>query len=68
MRLRLVVDAEVSFTSGKFASRAEVEDELLSALEGADPGSVSAGEGEYEVDAWDVSSEDPPARPRRVRR
>ena len=51
--IKLFVEAEVNFVSGKFAPRDEIVQALID--DGCnDPGSISPGEGEYEVAAWDV--------------
>lgn len=57
MRFAFLVEVEVQFLSGKFASRESIEDEIREALESADPGSYS-GDGEnaeYETADWSVS-------------
>lgn len=52
----LTVRAELSKVSGKFTSKDELADELIQAVESADPGSLDpTGEGEYEVTDWSVS-------------
>lgn len=58
MRIELRVTVEVSRESGKFASRDEVEQAVVEAVEGADFGEVSGigadGESVYVVDDWAV--------------
>jgi hypothetical protein len=60
VRFRFVVDIEVNFTSGKFAAKSDIADEISSELDNCNPGSLSIGEGEYEVVDWDVSEDEPP--------
>ena len=59
MRLTFTVEVEVERVQGKFASRDEISEQLLEAVEGADPGSVDGvgadGDSEYEVTSWEVS-------------
>jgi hypothetical protein len=66
-RLTYLVEVELTKTEGKFAPRDEIAEQVLEALEGADPGSVTAGfEGsEYEVTSWDVTEQEQPKRQRR---
>jgi hypothetical protein len=58
-RFTLQVEVEVERESGLFASRDEIADELISALEGADPGDISGigsnGDSAYSVTSWEVS-------------
>lgn len=55
MDFKFEIWASVERTQGKFASRDEIEGELIEALESANPGSISASEGgEYEVGDWEV--------------
>jgi len=58
MRLTFTVEVEVERVQGKFASRDEISEQLLEAVEGADPGSVDGvgvdGDSEYEVTSWEV--------------
>jgi hypothetical protein len=57
MFVSLTVDAEVLRTEGKFASRDELEAQLIEALEEADPGSLEGDEGgQYEVSDWAVTA------------
>lgn len=60
MKFKLVVEVEVERTEGKFAGRDEIEEQLVEAIEGADPGTVDGvgadGASSYEVVAWEVSS------------
>ncbi len=60
MNIRLVIEAEVRFVEGKFAPRDELAEALVGEVENADPGSLSAGEGEYEVDDFSVYEEAAP--------
>lgn len=45
MRFRIVVDIDVDRVSGKFASRDEIEEALITMIEGANEGSVSGCRG-----------------------
>lgn len=57
MKFEFKITAEVERTEGKFASRDELEEQLVEAIEGADPQQVEGdGGGVYEVVAWEVSS------------
>lgn len=57
MLFRFEVEAEVERITGLFASREELEEEILGELESADPSQISGGEGgEYEVVSWSVNS------------
>jgi len=51
------VEVEVEKTSGKFVGKDELQSEIQEALEGADYGSWSVDESEYETATWDVSAE-----------
>lgn len=61
MQFTFTVTAEVERVTGKFASREEIAEQILEALEGADPGSISGvgadGSSEYEVTSFDVQEE-----------
>lgn len=49
------VTVEVERETGKFASRSEIYEKLLDAIQSADPGTVDGDEGgEYNVTSWDV--------------
>jgi hypothetical protein len=51
------VTIEVDRVEGKFASRDELRDQLLEALEGADPGQLEGDSGgQYETTTWEVTS------------
>lgn len=55
MRFVFEVAVEVERTEGKFASRDEIGDVILDALESADPGSYEGDEGgQYEGVEWSV--------------
>lgn len=55
MKIEVKVSVEVERTMGKFASREEIEEQILDAIEGADPGMISCDDGgEYEVVDWTV--------------
>lgn len=66
MRFTFQVEVEVQFIAGKFASREEIAEVIMAELEGADPGSIEAGDGgEYESTSFDVSEVPQPPRPRK---
>jgi len=60
MKFVFTVEVEVERVQGKFAGRDEISEQLLEAVEGADPGSVDGvgvdGDSEYEVTSWEVSA------------
>lgn len=49
------VEVTLERESGKFVSRDEMADELETALQDADPGSVDVDETTYNVTDWSVS-------------
>jgi hypothetical protein len=57
-RLTFTVSVELERTEGKFASRDEMAEQIIDALESADPGSVDGigadGMSSYETVAWEV--------------
>lgn len=53
MKIEIIVSAEVSFSSGKYASREDITQALIDDI--SDPGTVTANEGEYNVDSFEVS-------------
>ena len=68
MRFRFVVDVEVRYERGKFASRDDLEQKLSDEIESANPVQVDGDEGgEYTVDDWSVAAELPPKPVRRCR-
>lgn len=57
MRFTFMVEVEVERTEGKFASRDEIEEQIIEALEGADPCSYEGDAGgEYETVDWSVGT------------
>lgn len=54
---RFTVDVEWEFVSGKFAPRETIVEEILNEIGNADPGDISADEGEYAVASWNVEEE-----------
>ena len=55
MRFTYVIEVEVERDEGKFASRDELSEQIVSELESADPGSLYGDEGgEYSVSSFDV--------------
>jgi hypothetical protein len=56
MRFTFTVDVEVDRVEGKFASRDELADQIMSELEAADPGDLTGDNGgTYEVTSFEVS-------------
>lgn len=56
MRFIFEVEVEVERDEGKFASRAELADQIQEALEGADPGNLEGENGgQYTVHEWAVN-------------
>ena len=57
MNFSFIVNASVERSEGKFATKDELEEQLVSALEDADPGSVEGDSGgQYEVISWEVEA------------
>jgi hypothetical protein len=57
MRIVVTVEVEVERTEGKFASRADLEDQVMDAIRDADPGSLTGeNDGQYDVVSWEVST------------
>lgn len=56
MRFEYKVEVEVERDSGKFASRADLGDAILTALQEADPGELESEEGSmYSIVTWEVT-------------
>jgi len=55
MKFQIIVNVEVERTEGKFVSRADILEQLIEAIEGANPGDLTVGEydSQYEVAEWD---------------
>lgn len=67
MFLQFTVQVEVERLEGKFATREEIENALLEALESANPDTVEGDEGgQYEVTSFDVSHDDAAVEAQRV--
>ena len=68
MRFAYLVTVDAERIEGKFAGRDEVGEELSSAIEGADPGSIDGigadGTSSYEVSDWTVEEVDEDELPR----
>lgn len=59
MEFRFVVTVNIERVQGKFASRDEMEERLVEAIDGADPGSLEGDDGgEYEVADWNVEADE----------
>lgn len=58
MKFTFKVEAEAERSQGKFATKDELAEQIMSELEGADPGSLTGDNGgEYEITSWEVSDE-----------
>lgn len=70
MEFSFTVTASVERSEGKFASRDELEEQLVEAIESADPGSLDGDAGGvYDVVDWSVSADAAPSgKPRNVNR
>jgi hypothetical protein len=56
MRFVFQVEVEMERTEGKFATREEISNEIVEALEGADIQSFTGeNDGQYEVTEWAVA-------------
>ena len=67
MFVTITVTLELTHLSGKFATRDELVEQVVEAIEGANPDSLTGGadgDSEYEVASWDVE-EVPQRRARR---
>jgi hypothetical protein len=51
---RFVVIVETERDEGKFVSNDSLREEILDALEGADPGSINVDESSYSTVMWEV--------------
>jgi len=61
MRFDFTVSVEVERTSGPFASRDEIEEQIIEMLEQADGGSFYGDSGgEYETVDWEVTAQEAP--------
>lgn len=68
MRFVFVVEVEVERDSGPFASKDELADQLVEAIEGADPGSLDGDAGgSYSVSDFRVERDVEAEKPRRKR-
>jgi hypothetical protein len=56
-RFKFVVEVELERTEGKFVSRDDMAQELLDAIESADPGSIDVDESSYEVTDFSVNEQ-----------
>ncbi len=56
MRIKVTVEAEVDHITGVFASKDEITDQIVDAIESADYGQWSGDNGgEYETSDWTVT-------------
>jgi len=57
MNFEFKITATLDHVSGQFAGKDQFEDEILEALEAADPQQLTGdGGGEYEMTEWEVTS------------
>jgi len=54
---KFLVEVTLEREQGKFVSRDDMAQELVDAIEQADPGSVDVDESEYTVADWSVSEQ-----------
>lgn len=54
-KITFTVEVNLQHNSGKFIAKDELADEILSSIEGADPGSIYIEDSEYEITDWNVS-------------
>ena len=57
MKMRFTVEVEVERVTGKFISRAALEEEVQGWLDGCNEGSVSVDDSEYDVTVFDVTTD-----------
>jgi len=58
MQFTIKVNVNVERTEGKFATRDEIEAQIVEAIESADPGTFEGENGgQYEVNDWSVEAE-----------
>ena len=55
MNISITVTVEVEHTTGQFVGRESLVEELISTIEGADPGSFQVDDSEYDVTSWEVN-------------
>jgi hypothetical protein len=65
MRFVFTVEVELDRDAGPFASKDELADELIEAIEGADPSQVDIDESSYSVSDWSVSRDTEAEKPRK---
>lgn len=66
--LQFTIEATLEKTSGKFVSGEDLAEEIKGEIEGADPGSVSVDDSEYDVTSWSVSYDGTASEARRAAR
>lgn len=55
MEFSFIVNASVERSQGRFSTREDIEEQLIEALDSANPGSITGeNDGEYEVTDWSV--------------
>jgi hypothetical protein len=57
MHFTITVEVDIQRIQGKFASKDEMEAQIIDAIESANPDSLTGdNEGEYEVTNWEVTT------------
>lgn len=57
MKWTITVEVEANHTAGQFASRDELEQQIIDAIDNANPAQLDGDNGgEYEVTEWEVSA------------
>lgn len=56
MQITFVVTAEVEKQAGKFVSRDEISDEIVTAIDDANPLEIEIDESVYEIVAWKIQT------------
>jgi hypothetical protein len=69
MHFTFTVEVELTRSEGKFAARDELAEQIVEALESANPYSLTGeNEGTYDIDEWDIVEQPQPPRKRRRKR
>ena len=69
MRFVFTVEVQADRDEGKFASKDELADQLIEAIEQADPGQIEGDEGgQYSISDWVVSRDYAAEKPRKAAR
>jgi hypothetical protein len=58
MKFTFTVDVELNRTEGKFATREEMAEQIMEAIDDANPNDlVGDNDGQYEVVSWEVTEQ-----------